>query len=48
MGKKNRNRGGGRGRYDDMFDYASGNDEDYQYSYQDEIDSSEFVETENS
>lgn len=49
MGKKNRNRGGsGRGRYDDMFDYASGNDEDYQYSYQDEIDSAEFVDVENS
>ncbi len=31
-----------------MFDYASGNDEDYQYSYQDEIDSAEFVDVENS
>ena len=48
MGKKNRNRGSGRGRYDDMFDYAGGNDDDYQYSYQDEIDSAEFVEVENS
>lgn len=46
MGKKNRNRGSGRGRYDDMFDYASGNDEDYQYSYQDEIDSTEFIDVE--
>lgn len=48
MGKKNRNRGSSRGRYDDMFDYAGGNDEDYQYSYQDEIDSAEFVDVENS
>ncbi len=59
MGKKNRNKGGKRNRYDDMFDYGGGDDygydgydsqeddENYQYSYQDEIDSAEFVSTDN-
>gem|GEM_PF-2191013 len=54
MGKKNRNKGGRRDKYDDMFADAGGNDyddyqdyirdEDYQYSYQSEIDSAEFVD----
>ena len=53
MGKKNRNKGGKRG-YESMFDYAGGNDSDdyqdfaedenYQYGYQNEIDSAEFVD----
>lgn len=53
MGKKNRNKGGGRrgDRYDDIYgDFGSADyddyqeDEDYQYSYRDEVDSAEFVD----
>ncbi len=54
MGKKNRNKGGKRDRYSDIYGdmddydydgYDSQDDENYRYSYQDEIDSSEFAPT---
>ncbi|MBP3695165.1 MAG: hypothetical protein J6J31_12125, partial [Thermoguttaceae bacterium] len=49
MGKKNRNKGGKRDRYADLYDDSGydqyENDEDYQYGYQEELDSAEFVDT---
>lgn len=54
MGKKNRGKGGRRDKYGDMFSYAGGNDDydyedsvsddEYRYSYQEEIDSAEFID----